>query len=124
MMVEPWKESGDTLCGFAPLAPKPQESQGTIQDPGRSTVSLEKVARKPKRTTKSTEEWDAMKMVIHDLYLIQDLSLPEVIKIMENENSFSQSYVIPFCSWRCAGLSNLQLSQTETVYHEAQRMGI
>lgn len=87
-------------------------------------MSLEKVARKAKTTTKSAEEWDAMKMVIHDLYIIQDLSLPEVIKIMENENSFSQSYVIPFCSWRCAGLPNLQLSQAQTVYYEAQRMGI
>ena len=86
----------DTSCGFLPLVPKPQESQDTLQHPGRSAISLEKVARKAKTSTKSTEEWDAKRMAIHDLYIIHDLPLPEVIKIMENKNSFSQSYVIPF----------------------------
>ena len=97
-MAEPSKASEDTSYGFAPLAPKRQESQDIVQLPGRSTISLGKVARKAKTSTKSAEEWDAKKMVIHDLYIIQDLSLPEVIKIMENENSFSQSYVVSLCS--------------------------
>ncbi|KAL8787109.1 MAG: hypothetical protein Q9195_007937 [Heterodermia aff. obscurata] len=94
-MVEPSKASGDIPYGFAPLAPKPQESQDTLQGLGPSTIPLGKVARKAKTSTKSAEEWDAKKMVIHYLYIIQDLSLPEVIKIMENENSFSQSYAVP-----------------------------
>ena len=103
-------------CGFVPLAPKPQEFQDTLQHSEHSIISLGKVVRKAKNSTKSAEEWDVNRMLIHDLYMIHDLSLLEVIKIMENEHSFSQSCVVPFCAWCFAGHQTYQLSQTETVY--------
>ena len=97
-MTEPSNASEDTSYGFAPLAPKHQESLNILQQSGRSAISLGKVARKAKTGKKSAEQWDTKKMVIHDLYIIHDLSLSEIMKIMENEHSFSQSYVVSLCS--------------------------
>ena len=97
-MAAPSKASEDTSCGFVPLAPKHQESQDILQHPGRSATSLGKVARKAKTSTKSAEECNAKKNTIHNLYVVHDLSLPEIMKIMENKNSFSQSYVVSLCS--------------------------
>ena len=101
--------SGGSSCGFVPLAPKPQEPKDTLQDSEQSTMSLEKVVRKPKTSTKSAEEWNAKRMLIHDLYIIHDLPLLEVMQIMENKHCFSQSYVVPLCAWRSAGPSDLQI---------------
>ena len=49
--------------------------------------------RKPKTKPKSSNEWATMQLDIYQLYMLQDLSLPDVMKIMEEEKSFVQSYV-------------------------------
>ena len=49
--------------------------------------------RKAKTKPKSSNEWAAMRIDIYQLYMLQDLSLPDVMKIMGDEKSFVQSYV-------------------------------
>lgn len=82
---------------LAPLAPKPHEQQNTHADIRRQmitkTATNDSGVRRKKTSSISAEEWEAKKTEIHQLYLTRDLPLPEVMKIMEQQNSFVQSCV-------------------------------
>lgn len=87
---------------LAPLVPKPQEFLGLngLENRAQSAILTPALvvpaSRKPKTQSKSAAEWEASKVDIYQLYVLQDRSLPDVIEIMEEEKSFSQSYATRF----------------------------
>lgn len=52
--------------------------------------------RKAKAPTKSREQWEAQRANIHRLYIVEDLSLGDVMKAMEDNHDFRASYVAAF----------------------------
>ena len=80
-----------------PLLPQPLGSQSHISSdngakPATSMATpVSQQSRKPKTKSKSSDDWEARKVKVHQLYMLQDLSLPEVMQMMEREELFVQS---------------------------------
>lgn len=79
------------------LLPQPLGSRSHIRldDGAKSATSMATLisqpSRKPKTKPKSADEWEARKVKIYQLYMLQDFSLPDVMQTVEREEKFIQS---------------------------------
>ena len=82
---------------------KATQSTGTAHDsstimappelPLLSAYTAPQPRRRAKAPTKTREQWEAQRTNIYQLYIVEDLSLGEVMKAMDDIHNFKASYV-------------------------------